>query len=177
VLKTVKWLAIVALGLIGVLLTAGLFLPAEFRVERSIVVEASTERIHSLVGDLEQWPAWSPWPEMDPSIKVVYGEKTTGTGAHQTWSGKSGNGALTFTECDPRRGVAYDLYFDDGQDKSLGSIRYEELPEGTRVTWTMSGDFGANIPGRYVGLLMDSVVGKSFESGLAKLKERAETPS
>ena len=38
-----------------------------------------------LVGDLTQWPEWTPWQEMDPKMQTTFGEQTTGVGAHQSW--------------------------------------------------------------------------------------------
>lgn len=47
---------------------------------------------------------------------------------------------------------------------------------GTRVTWTMNGDMGANLLYRWMTLFVDRMVGKDFEAGLANLKARAERP-
>jgi hypothetical protein len=173
-LKVVKWLVIVVAALLAVLAAVGFFLPSAYHVERSILIEAGPDRVHTLVGDLERWSDWGPWNDIDPSVKTVLGETTAGVGAHQTWSGKSGNGELTFTACDPRTGVAYDIFFNDGSDAAKGSVLYEVEADGTRVTWSMSGDFGMNLPGRYFGLLLNSMLGEIYEKGLSRLKERAE---
>lgn len=42
------------------------------------------------------------------------------------------------------------------------------------MTWGFSGDFGYNLMGRYIGLMMDWFAGPDFEKGLAKLKTTAE---
>jgi carbon monoxide dehydrogenase subunit G len=46
--------------------------------------------------------------------------------------------------------------------------------EGTRVTWTVEMDMGNNPVGRWMGLMMDGMVGKDFDAGLANLKAKAE---
>ena len=170
--KVLKWFAIV----LGVLLLAfvitGFLLPSSYSLERSVLIHASPEQIHQLVGDLRRWPEWSPWEEMDPSIETTYGSSTTGVGASQTWTGDSGGGELTFTQSDPLSGIEYEMSF-DGAFFSTGVVRYEVIPTGTQVTWSMSGEMD-NIIGRYMGVLMNSLVGPPFEAGLAKLKTGTE---
>lgn len=169
-----KWAVLSTIVFVVILVGVGLFLPSDYQVSRSILIEADRENIHGLVGELTRWPEWAAWQEMDPSLKTVYGEKTTGIGAYQAWNGKSGNGELTFTKCDPESGVAYDLFFAGGRDKSPGAISYDATDNGTNVTWEMSGDFGMNLIGRYYGLMMDRMVGTMFDDGLKRLKKRAE---
>ena len=138
-LSFLKWAGLTLIGVIAVLATIGFALPPEYRIERAILIAASTEEIHELVGDLTRWPSWTPWQQLDPTLKVVYGEKTRGVGARQVWNGSSGNGELTFTKCDRETGVAYDLFFERGGSKSLGEITYSPSGGQTMVTWSMSG--------------------------------------
>jgi hypothetical protein len=171
-LKMLKWFAIV----LGVLLLAfvitGFLLPSSYALERSVLIKASPEQIHQLVGDLRQWPEWAPWEEMDPSVETTYGPTTTGVGASQTWTSNSGGGELTITKSDPLNGIEYEMSF-NGAFFSDGVVRYEVTPTGTQVTWGMRGEMD-NFIGRYMGLLMNSMVGPSFEAGLDKLKTAAE---
>ncbi|MGO4774642.1 SRPBCC family protein [Lysobacter sp. 2RAB21] len=46
---------------------------------------------------------------------------------------------------------------------------------GTRVTWTLESEHGNNLVSRWFGLLLDSMVGKDYEKGLAKLKQVLES--
>ena len=169
-----KWIAIVVGALVLLFVGVGFLLPSEYHVERSVVIDAEPAQVHRLVGDLERWPDWTPWVEIDPGIETVLGDVTTGVGANQTWSGDSGTGALTFTRSDAEAGIVYDLSFNEGQYQSVGAITYEPDAEGTKVTWEMDGDSGMNIIGRYFGLMMDSMVGPPFQDGLDKLKTTVE---
>lgn len=173
-LTFLKWVGLTVIGVLAVLATIGFALPPEYRIERTIVIEADTGRIHELVGDLTQWPSWTLWQRLDPTLKIVYGEKTSGVGARQVWNGSSGNGELTFTKCDRDTGVAYDLFFERGGFKSLGGISYSPSGDRTTVTWTMSGDFGLNLPGRFAGMMMRPKVEEMFDLGLRRLKHLAE---
>ncbi|MDX1432889.1 MAG: SRPBCC family protein [Gammaproteobacteria bacterium] len=172
--KTIKIvLAVVAIFAVASI-AIGLALPSDYHVQRSISVNAPPERIHALVGNLERWPEWTPWQAADPGIRVSYGAITSGVGARQSWVGESGSGELTFTESSPEKGVRYDLSFDDGAFRSQAAMLYTREADATRVTWTMSGDVGLSIVGRYFALMMDSTAGPMFEDGLARLKTKAE---
>jgi hypothetical protein len=172
-LKVVKWLAIVLGVLVLAFIITGFLLPSSYAFQRSVVISASPQQIHEFVGDLQRWPEWTPWYEMEPSIETTYGPTTTGVGASQTWTGESGGGDLMLTQSDPFTGIEYEMSF-DGAFPSDGTIRYEVTPGGTQVTWGMQGEVD-NFIARYMGLLMESMVGPSFETGLANLKEAAES--
>ncbi len=177
-MKILKTLLSVIVVIIIVVVVIGLFLPTSYTVERSIVIDAPPAQIHKYVGDLNQWDAWEPWKEGDPSIIVTRGEKTKGVGASQSWVGDSGDGALTFTKDSADEGIEYDLVFDDGTYVCQSAMIYDPLEDGeTKVTWTMAGDMGTPVVGGYFVLMMDSMVGKMFDKGLANLKNTVEEES
>jgi uncharacterized protein YndB with AHSA1/START domain len=172
-----KWLRrIFGLLIVIVILFLGIgfVLPADYHVERAVIIEAPTARVHALVGDLAQWDRWAPWKEADPTMVVTLGDVTAGVGAHQSWSGDSGSGELTVRSSDPEWGIEYDLDFDRGRYISVGALHYETVEGGTRVTWTMGGRMGANPVERWFGLLMDWLAGRDFRKGLDRLKAVAE---
>lgn len=164
-------LATLALAFVAI----AIFLPSEYRVERSIVIDAPRDRIHALVGDLQRWPEWMPWQDADPTIQIRRGGRTSGVGAHQSWIGDSGSGEVTFTASSPESGLEYDISFDDGAFRSVGIIQYQPDGNATLVTWVMAGDVGGDLLGRYFAVMMDSMVGPMFADGLEKLKQTAET--
>lgn len=170
-----KWLVRlgVALGVtLGLFVVIGFMLPSEYRVERSVNIEASKEQVHALVGDLSRWPTWEPWREDDPTIVTTLGEQTVGVGAHQRWTGDSGSGELTFTRSSPDAGIEFDLVF-DGEWICVGYLTYADHENGVTVTWGMKGDVGMNLVGRYFNLLVDAMAGPMFERGLEKLQTAA----
>jgi hypothetical protein len=173
-MKIVKWLAIILAVLIVLFVLVGLTLPKDYNVERSVVIQAEPAVIHTLVGDLNAWEQWTPWVEADPTIKTTFGDKTTGVGASQTWTGDSGSGRLTFTQCSPDTGVLYDMSFEEGKYVSIGALDYKVVGGGTEVTWRMAGEMGGNPISRYFAAMMDAMVGPMFEKGLDKLKSASE---
>lgn len=173
-MKFLKIILGIAVVLVAIFFVVGQFLPRAYLVKRSVVIQAERDRIHALVGNLNAWREWSPWMEDDPTLKTTIGRKATGVGAHQSWTSKRGPGELTFTESSSTSGIAYDMSFDKGRFRSQGSVEYTDASPGTRVTWTMTGDDGGSLFGRYFAVMTDSMVGPKFERGLEKLKAAAE---
>jgi len=171
-MKVLKWIAIVVVVLIVLFVVVGLLLPSEVSVERTIVVNTEAERVHRLVGDLNAWDDWTPFKEMDDTIAVTYGEKTSGVGAFQSWTDKTGGGELTFTEWNPDTGIAYHISF-AGSEPMTSAMRYEAAADGTKVTWDLNGDI-PGVMGGYLALVIPTGVGQMYDMGLQKLKTRAE---
>lgn len=44
--------------------------PDEFRVERSVRIEAPPERIYPHIADFRRWSEWSPYERYDPSDAI-----------------------------------------------------------------------------------------------------------
>lgn len=173
--KVLKVLVITLAVIVFVFVLIGLFLPTEYEVRRDVLIQAPIQTVHPFVDDLEQWTAWEPWREADPTIQVTLGDITQGVGASQSWTGDSGKGELTFTKSDPETGIAYDLTFDEIYE-CKSQVTYHTEPDGsTRVEWSMTGDTGTPIIGGYFAMLMDSMVGPMFDNGLKKLKTAVET--
>lgn len=177
-MKILKTLISTIVILIVIVVVVGLFLPTSYTVERSIVIDAGPSQIHKYVGDLNNWNSWEPWSEGDPSLIITHGEKAKGVGATQSWVGNNGDGALTFTKDSPAEGIEYDMVFDDGTYVCQGAMIYAPLKDGeTKVTWIMSGDMATPVLGGYFVLIMDSMVGQTFEKGLSNLKNIVENQS
>ncbi|MHC4955084.1 MAG: SRPBCC family protein [Planctomycetota bacterium] len=169
-------LLVLVLLFAAVFVIGGMMLDKNYSLERSMVIDAPPQAIHALVGDLARWEEWTPWKDADESVKVTLGEKTTGVGASQTWTSKDGDGELTFTKWDPMTGVEYDMAFISEGSKlpSKGSVTYEVIEGGTRVTWAMEGTMDMAVVGGYFATMMDPAVGPMFETGLQNLRDKCE---
>lgn len=154
---------------------AGLFLPQDYQVNRSIEINASSADIHQFTNDLKQWSTWSPWLELEPSINVTLGKITSGVGANQQWSDSSGGGRLEFIASAPSSGIIYNLWFGGAQLPSVSHLNYITLGDNkTRVEWKIEGEIQIPIIGFYIAQMMDSMIGSAFELGLINLKREAE---
>jgi uncharacterized membrane protein len=161
--------------LLVLIAVVGLFLDNKVNVSRQIEVNAAPEMIHAYVADLNQWPKWSPWLELDPTIQTTIGNVSSGVGASQSWVGQSGSGALTIVQSHESDGIVYHLTFDGDSTVYVAGLRYASQGDSTLVSWYMTGEMKPIIIGNYFAQLMDGFIGKDFENGLAKLKQVVES--
>lgn len=150
---------------------------SSFDIARSTTIEAAPARVHGLVNDFHEWPAWSPWEDVDPALRRTYSGPDSGVGAHYAWSGnrKAGSGSMEITSSTPQE-IDLRLSFLKPW-KATNEVSFTIVPvgEGTEVTWRMWGEQkgAAAIFGKVFN--MDKLLGKDFEKGLARLKATAET--
>ena len=116
--------------------------PSNYKVERSIVVEAPAARPYARVADFHRWEGWSPWAKLDPAMKVDFAGPESGVGATYHWKGndKVGEGRMTITRVVPDELVQIKLEFlKPWEQTSLTEFAFAPAPGGTKVTWSMSG--------------------------------------
>lgn len=171
------WIVILLLaGIVGAVLLVAAMRPNTFRVERSAVVKAAPEKVFALVNDMKAFNTWNPWLRMEPDAKLSYTGPAQGVGAAYSWDGKkTGAGRMEVLESMPSSKVGFKLEF-LRPFPGTNSAEFTFAPEagGTRITWAMLGNL-AFVP-KVMGLFfsMDRMIGKSFEDGLANLKQIAE---
>lgn len=176
-MKTLKITGIVLLVLVVLFFGIAIFLPSEVHVERALVIPASSEIVFNQINDLRHWKEWSPWHQIDPDMKIMYRNHLAGEGASCIWeSEKVGSGELTITKSLPYDYIETELNFMD-QSTATGYYRFETVKEGTQVTWGFESDMGDGPFAKYMGLMMDSMIGSDFEQGLQNLKARVESLS
>ncbi|MEM6768412.1 MAG: SRPBCC family protein [Bacteroidota bacterium] len=165
-----------AVAVIAVLFGIMMMLPSEYKVERSLTMDAPAETIFAHVNDFKQWPNWMPWIQKDPNMALTFGENTQGEGGWYSWQSDNdevGNGKLSIVESQAGTFIKTKLEF-EGMDPGYGSWTFEPSGDQTTVTWGMEGDMGMNPIGKVIAQFMDGMVGPDFEKGLASIKEITE---
>lgn len=171
-----KKLLIAILILLGLLILIGAFLPTHYAASGTVTISADRARVHEFVGELKRWDSWGPWKDEDPTIVVTHAPLTTGVGAHQSWTGESGNGELTFTKCSPEEGITYDMVFIQGETRMPAKswMSYAGSGSQTDVTWGLEGDMDMPVIGGWMVLMMGPALDEMIMKGLTKLKTVAE---
>jgi len=152
--------------------------PAEFHIERSILVGTPPANVFIQVNDLHAWAAWSPWEKLDPNMEKTHTGPPAGPGATYAWkseSGKVGQGRMTIEKSEaPARVVVTLEFIKPFAATNTVTFSFDDTTVGTKVTWAMDGRNG--FMGKAFALLMnmDKTVGGDFERGLVGLKAVAE---
>ncbi len=143
-----------------------------FSVSRSAVIPAPAAEIYARVVSFREWINWSPWEGIDPSMQRTYSGPVEGMGATYSWkgNGKAGAGTMEILEAVEPTKIHLRLEFTKPM-KAVNptTFTFEPVADGTRVTWTMTGENKGL--GRVFMLFMnmDKLVGGDFEKGLAQL--------
>jgi uncharacterized protein YndB with AHSA1/START domain len=158
------------------LILIGFILPSEFKVQRSISVEAPAENVYANVVDLRKWRAWGVWFKRDPNMDILYSGPESAVGMKSEWvSEQEGSGEMVVIAIEPNQRFIYSLYFPDMDMGSTGEFVFTEEQGRTEVTWMDYGDVGSNPVNRYFALFMDNMIGSDFEIGLENLKLLSES--
>lgn len=161
--------------LVILLLLIAFTLPSKIAITDSTLVQAPSAFTYDEINELKNWSKWSYWEMHDTTIKITYGEITSGINASYSWTSSEGPGSLLVTECIPNKLVRFDMNFMEGGNSAYGWYTFEEEGNATRITSGFEFDHGFNPLSRWIGkLFLEQEIRKSMEYQLAKLKELAE---
>lgn len=180
-LKALPFIGLVTLLLVGGVLIYATTRPNNFRLQRSVRIAASPEKIFALISDFRAWGTWSPFEKKDAAMLRSFGAVTTGAGATYAWRGNRyvGHGKMEIIEAIPARKLLIKLEFQKpGRSRSIEEFTLRPEGDRTLVVWEIRGrnTFVTNVMMGGWFLDMDARIGKEFEAGLADLKNAAEAP-
>ncbi len=167
--------AVVLCALVGAVLAYAATRPDTFRVARQARIDVPPEKVLALIADFHRWGAWSPWENLDPTMKRSYFGAESGVGAAYAWesTGKAGQGRMEIVEATPSKVViALDFIKPFAAHNIVEFILVAE-GDSTDVTWSMHGQSPFIAKVMSLVFSMDAMVGKDFEAGLANMKAAA----
>lgn len=150
--------------------------PADFKLERSITINANSKKIFELINDFHNWKMWSPWEKLDPEMQTKHSGAEKGVRAVYEWIGnnKVGHGRMEIIESSPEK-ISLKLDFvKPFEAHNMNDFILESKDGATKVTWSMTGKNNFMMKAMNMFMNMDNMVGKDFERGLAALKEVSE---
>ena len=172
-----KTLALIVIAVIAAALLYATTRPDTFRVERSIRINVTPDKIAPLVSDFHQWEKWSPWEKIDPALTRTYSGAASGKGAVYAWAGNKdiGQGRMEVLEAASPAKVLIKLDFITPFE-AHNLVEFTLVPEGnaTVVTQAMYGPSPFISKVMSLVFSMDKMVGGKYEEGLLNLKALAE---
>ena len=172
-----KLLASIVVAIIAAALLYAATRPNSFRVERSTRINASPEKLFTLISDFHQWENWSPWEKIDPAIQRTYTGPSQGPGAVYAWAGNKdiGQGRMEITETTAPTKVVIKLDF-IAPFEAHNTVEFTLQAQGSATTVTQAMYGPSPFISKLISLVfsMDKMVGSKYEEGLANLKALAE---
>ena len=148
-------------------------------VSRDIIIDRPAKVVYKTINSMHNFNQWSPWPKMDPDAEFTFQGPERGVDSQMTWSGNQsiGSGVQTIVETVENKYVKTKTIF-KSKDNAVSYTTYRLTPVGddkTQVEWIYETNFDGDIIGRYVGSMLDGMLGPQYEQGLQNLKQVIES--
>lgn len=170
-----KKLLIILAGIVIILVIAMLLMGKKYHFEKSIIINATPEKVYSHMNSSKAFNEWNPWMKLDPNMKLNYSGVPGQIGDQYCWEGnqEAGKGCHMITALIPNQKQSTKMTFEKPFE-STATSDIVLLPEGkaTKVTWSM--DCELDYPMNLMKVFMDRNMDKSYGGGLNTLKALAE---
>ena len=162
-------------ALVVLLIVIGFALPRTHSIQVSTEIDAHPATVFALLNDFRRYALWSPLVDTDPNVRILYSGNHRGVGATMSWDGAIvGSGTQTIVESTPYDHIG--IVMNPGEPGEARSMFDLATGTGTTiVSWRFEADYGINIVARYFASMLGRIVARDYESGLANLKELAES--
>lgn len=163
------------IAILSALVIMGFMLPSHYKVERSIIINVSQQKLFPQIANLKNWQNWGVLFKRNPNMTIEYSGQAGRVGMTSSWlSETQGGGEMQIIAIEKNQRLIYSLNISDSQINSTGEIVLSKVEGGTKVVWMDYGDVGINPIDRYFAFFMDYLVGSDYEMGLDNLKLVAE---
>lgn len=167
-------------ALIAAILIAASFQPKDWKIEKSVLINAPRDQVWIIVSDLNRYNEWNPFYLIEPEAKTKAEGPAATEGSRYSWDGeKSGAGSMTTTTLVPNERMDFRIDFLRPMEvTNAGSFALSDVEGATKMTWSMSGRH-EGFPGLisrsiHLFISMESMMDEHFQNGLNRLKEISE---
>lgn len=171
-------LGLIIAAIVLFVLIAPLFIPKTYHFEKDITINAPKEKVWANVSTLHAMLKWNPFIEADPNIQINYEGQDGTPGAVYKWKGNKdvGSGAQTITKVESPSKIDTHLHFiEPFEGEADAYINLADAGSGTKTTWAFDTKYKYPMNIMLLFMNMDDMMGKSYTTGLNKLKALSET--
>ena len=168
----------IVLGLIGLLLLAGLFISKDLQANKEIVINKPVDEVFGFIKYLKNQQLYSKWAALDADMKNEYNGIDGQPGFVNHWVGnkKVGEGEQEITAIEEGKAIYTDLRFIK-PFKSFAKVKMTAEAIGassTKVSWGFQSKMNYPLNIMKLFMNMNEMIGKDFSTGLANLKNLLE---
>ncbi|MGC8865152.1 MAG: SRPBCC family protein [Bacteroidales bacterium] len=157
---------------------AGLFvavlLPSRVILRSELWIKAPAATLFTQVNNLRYWEQWSPFERNDTTLRIRYTGPEAGSGAAMYWvNARSDSGMQVITQSVPFSFIQFKLDF-YRKTSVKETFSFNQESDSTLVSWKIIMDNLSFPMGRWMGLLMPSMMSELMKEGLMNLKKISE---
>lgn len=166
---------VLILVVVAGILIIGAIQPTDIVVHRSTVINASKEATFEQIVNFKNWPRWSPWVEMEPTVVITYSGTDGQQGSAYHWEGnKTGSGDMINNSIEGTK-MNYQLNFiKPFKSSAAGFFDVKDTAGMSKVTWSITTHTPFPMNAMHMFMDMDKMLGGDFEKGLSNMKRYIE---
>lgn len=153
------------------LVVVGFFMPADYRVERSVFIHAPRDAVYSEMLQGDSLPNWMF--VQDGKVASFDGVLGEGESVALFYDKTADQGVLSVIES-TEEVVRFDVRPKPKVNLVHNQIVLQESKDGTLVKWTIEGSLSAGLLSPYLAMFANDIAGSNFERSLQRLKEQVE---
>jgi hypothetical protein len=168
----------IILGIIALILIAGLFISKDLKATREIVINKPKPEVFNYIKYLKNQDNYSKWASLDPNMKKEYRGTDAAVGFVSAWEGnkKVGQGEQEIMGITEGKELCTELRFvKPFKSKAKSVLTTEEAgANATKVSWGFEGSTPYPFNVLRVVMNMEKAIGNDFSTGLETLKKVLE---
>jgi len=178
-MKILKILGIIVLVLIVVPLIVALFVPKEYGVTRTVVINRPLDEVYDFAKYLKNQNQYGKWNLIDPAMEHYYEGEDGTVGFVSGWKSENpqvGHGEQEITGIEEGQRINYELRFlEPFQSTDKAFMTFAEVgPDQTEVGWGFDGKMAYPMNLMIPMMGMEEMLGDDFQTGLENLKQILE---
>jgi effector-binding domain-containing protein/uncharacterized protein YndB with AHSA1/START domain len=171
-LKKLIYSILITAAIIAIIL---LFIPRDYTVARSIVIDAPVAVTYDLVENTSNWNKWSPLYSFENEITINEFETKSGYGSGLAWKSNNESKYTNFIKCEnviPNQLLNYNLSLNNSSKAAVKFV-FEDSDDKTKVICTLEGKL--EYPFNFLKFFKEKFFSSFIEDALEKLKQESES--
>lgn len=168
----------IILGLVGVVLLAGLVISKDIKATREIVVNKPVAEVFNYIKYLKNQQQYSKWATLDPNIKNEFRGTDGAIGFVNSWEGnkKVGVGEQEIIGIAEGKSLTTELRFIKPFKSVAKAVMTTEATgsNATKVSWGFESKMNYPVNVMKLFMNMEKAIGNDFSTGLTNLKALLE---
>ena len=178
-MKAFKIIGLVLVGIIAILLIAGLFIDGNYAVEREVVINKPKQEVYDYVKYLKNQNNFSVWAKADPNMKKEFTGEDGTVGCVSSWDSNVkdvGKGEQKIIKIVEGKRIDYELHFiEPFESTDYAYMSTEVVSENqTKVKWGFNGKMKYPMNLMMLAMDMEKMLAPDLEKGLGNLKNILE---
>lgn len=174
-MKALKIIGLVLVGIIVLLLIAGVFVDGNYAVEREVTINKPKQEVFDYVKYLKNQNQFSVWAKIDPAMKTEFRGEDGTVGFVSAWDSKdpkAGKGEQKITKIADGERIDYEIHFIEPMESTDSAfMTFVALSDSTTtVKWGFFGKMKYPMNLMLLTMDMEKMLAPDLQNGLNNLK-------